>query len=227
MRRTIFITIILLMANALIEREGARAEIRAEIRGDRVVYTSRPSRNPATVESPPTRGARPLARAPAALSSLVVEASRKHGIDPDLVATVIRVESAFDTMAVSPKGARGLMQLMPDTARHFGARDPHDPEQNIAAGVAYLKELSENYRGDMTLALAAYNAGPSAVERAKGVPPFRETRDYIHRIESHYGPLPRASSASPIDPRIVKRGDIRPTRDDDGSVLWTNRRGRR
>ncbi|MDH3403846.1 MAG: lytic transglycosylase domain-containing protein [Acidobacteriota bacterium] len=120
---------------------------------------------------------------------LIYEAARRRNVNPRLVAAIIRAESAFDPAAVSRKGARGLMQLMPATGRRFGLvpDELFDEELNIDAGVTYLEELIERYAEDLPLVLAAYNAGEGAVERYKGVPPFRETREYIRRVYSFLG----------------------------------------
>jgi Transglycosylase SLT domain/Domain of unknown function (DUF4124) len=114
----------------------------------------------------------------------------KHGLSPDLVRAVIQVESAFDPTAVSPKGAMGLMQLMPATAREYGVTDPFHPEQNIRAGTAYLKRLLDRYDRKIELALAAYNAGPGNVEKYGDVPPFRETQNYVKKIAGAAPPVP-------------------------------------
>jgi hypothetical protein len=106
----------------------------------------------------------------------------RQGLSPDLVRAVIQVESAFNPTAVSPKGAMGLMQLMPATATEFGVKNPFHPEQNITAGVAYLKRLLVRYDNKIELALAAYNAGPGNVEKYGDVPPFRETQSYVKRV---------------------------------------------
>jgi|SRR4051794_19865601 soluble lytic murein transglycosylase-like protein len=114
---------------------------------------------------------------------LISEHSRSNGVRADLVRAVIQVESAFNPMAKSPKGALGLMQLMPATIRDFGVRNPFDPVENIRAGVAYLRELLNRYQNNEELALAAYNAGPGAVDKyGETVPPYRETRNYVAQI---------------------------------------------
>jgi soluble lytic murein transglycosylase-like protein len=117
---------------------------------------------------------------------LVDRVSREHGLDPKLVDAVVRVESSYNPYAVSRKGAMGLMQLMPETARRLGVSDPFDAEQNVRGGVREVARLVDRYNGNLQLALAAYNAGEGAVARFRGVPPFRETRDYVSRILSIY-----------------------------------------
>ncbi|MEP6917319.1 MAG: transglycosylase SLT domain-containing protein [Acidobacteriota bacterium] len=123
--------------------------------------------------------------------TLIQEHAQTHGLRADLVRAVIQAESAFNPMARSPKGAMGLMQLMPATAFAYGVANPFDAAQNIRAGVAYLKSLMERYKQNEELALAAYNAGPGAVEKYGAVPPYRETRDYVSRIQNQAG-TPRA-----------------------------------
>jgi len=119
-----------------------------------------------------------------AFEPLIAEYAEEHDIRPDLVRAVIQAESAFNPHARSIKGAMGLMQLMPATAQELGVTDPYDPAQNIRGGVTYLKSLLVQYSHDEELALAAYNAGPSAVDKYDGVPPYRETRQYIARIKN-------------------------------------------
>lgn len=115
-------------------------------------------------------------------AEMIVAAARKHDVDWKLVAAVMQTESNFNPRAVSPKGAQGLMQLMPATARLYQVKDPYDPEQNIDAGVRYLKMLVGRYGGKLELALAAYNSGQQNVDRFGGIPPFSETRNYVKRV---------------------------------------------
>lgn len=115
-------------------------------------------------------------------ANLIATAAQTHGVAPELVASVIAVESNFNPGAVSWKSARGLMQLMPETAARFGVTNVFDPAQNIDAGTRYLKELLLKYQGDLRLTLAAYNAGPERVEQYKSIPPYRETQDYVRRV---------------------------------------------
>jgi len=117
---------------------------------------------------------------------IVSEASEKQGVDSDFIHSVIKQESAGNANAVSRTGARGLMQLMPGTASQLGVKDSFSPEQNVHGGTQYLKELLQRYNGDAVKALAAYNAGPAAVDRYKGVPPYRETRQYVQRVVRDY-----------------------------------------
>jgi soluble lytic murein transglycosylase-like protein len=132
----------------------------------------------------PFRTTRPLSRKAAQYGSLIDEHATLNSVSPDLVRAVIQAESAFNPRARSPKGAMGLMQLMPATAVEFGVSDPYNPVENIRAGVKYLKQLLDTYAGKVELALAAYNAGPGAVKKYGGtVPPYRETRNYVAKIQ--------------------------------------------
>jgi hypothetical protein len=122
---------------------------------------------------------------PAHIQELVEKSARAHNVDPLLVQSVIQVESNYNHFAVSPKGAEGLMQLMPGTARMLGVGNSFDPAENIEAGVKYLRYLQSIYQDDR-LALAAYNAGPKAVDKYKGTPPFPETQDYVNQVGQRY-----------------------------------------
>jgi soluble lytic murein transglycosylase len=116
---------------------------------------------------------------------LILLNARVNKVPPALVKAVIAAESAFDSAAVSRAGAQGLMQLMPQTSRDLGVEDPFRPDENVRGGTRYLREMLDRY-GDMTRALAAYNAGPTAVDQYRGVPPYAETRDYVKRVLNYY-----------------------------------------
>jgi membrane-bound lytic murein transglycosylase MltF len=120
------------------------------------------------------------------LNEVVNAASGRYRLDPDLVSSVIKAESGFNVRAVSPKGAQGLMQLMPDTASKLGVPDAFDPQANVEGGTRYLRELLERYNFDLVKALAAYNAGPLRVEQYGGVPPYHETRAYVRRVVTDF-----------------------------------------
>jgi hypothetical protein len=123
-------------------------------------------------------------------------AAALHQLNPNLVKAVIKVESDFDRWAVSSKGAQGLMQLWPPTARRFGASDPFDARQNIFAGTQYLRILLDMFQGDLSLALAGYNAGENAVRRYGGIPPYRETQNYVRKVRRFLGSVTSRSASS-------------------------------
>ena len=125
-------------------------------------------------------------RSGAGMETLLAHAGAQHNIDVELLASVIHAESGYNERAVSRTGAKGLMQLMPGTGRTYGAHDLFKAEDNIAAGTAFLDELLKRYHDNLALALAAYNAGPGAVERYHGIPPFRETRAYVSRVINEF-----------------------------------------
>jgi soluble lytic murein transglycosylase-like protein len=118
--------------------------------------------------------------------NFIVSASARHSIDPDLIRAVIKTESDFNSNARSSKGAMGLMQLMPDTARQHNVLDAYNPLENIEGGARHLRLLLSRYRGNLELSLAAYNAGINAVERHGGIPPYVETRQYVRRVLHFY-----------------------------------------
>ncbi|HSF59698.1 MAG TPA: transglycosylase SLT domain-containing protein [Candidatus Binatia bacterium] len=132
------------------------------------------------------RDGAPRFSSPGSYDDLIRSASDRHNVDADLIRAVIKVESDFDSSARSHKGATGLMQLMPDTARLHNVPDLFDPGANIEGGVRHLKLLLGRYQGDLQLSLAAYNAGIKAVEKHGGIPPFAETREYVRRVLGHY-----------------------------------------
>lgn len=129
----------------------------------------------------------PQGSTPAQRKAWIRQASARHGLDPALVQAVMEVESGGDEKAVSPKGAQGLMQIMPGTAKDLKLADSFDAAKNIEAGTRYLRQLLDRFGGDVKLALAAYNAGPGAVSRSGGVPPIEETKRYIEKVKTRYG----------------------------------------
>ena len=128
---------------------------------------------------------------------IIRRAAQKHGLSEALIASIVAAESNFNPRAVSRKHALGLMQLMPQTAARFSVANAFDPSQNIDAGSRYFKELLETYHGDVTLALAAYNAGPRRVEQFGGVPPFHETRNYVRRVTADFEQRKKNSGGAP------------------------------
>lgn len=193
----------------------AGAEIKVEVRpdGTRVMVNTgpAPSRARSGDRAPsPSEAAARRAAANRRLEALIEEYSQRHGLDPRLVLAVIEVESAYRPAARSRKGAMGLMQLMPGTAAQLAVDDPYDPEQNVRGGTAYLARMLDRF-GSLELALAAYNAGPEAVDRHGGVPPYRETRDYVERVLRLYDGRAASLPATPAPrgrkPYIVRGSD--------------------
>lgn len=155
---------------------------------------------------------------PEKLERIVMDAAERHRIDPALVRAVITTESNWNPSAVSPKGAAGLMQLVPGTAERLGVKDRLNPHQNVDGGVRYLRALLERYDGDLNKALAAYNAGEQAVERARGVPRYPETRNYVRKVTDTYFQSDSGRLANWwIAPRSIRR-----TTDERGRVVYTN-----
>jgi hypothetical protein len=154
------------------------------------------------------------------INAAIEQAAIRHNVDPNLVRAVVKVESNFNPNAVSRKGAMGLMQLMPQTARSLNVVNPFDPQQNIDAGVRHLKKLMESYGGDVKLGLAAYNAGAGAVARSAGVPHFAETQSYVKRItQLYYGGDSVLSSRAVFRP---VHDPVRMQRDERGVLMMTN-----
>jgi soluble lytic murein transglycosylase-like protein len=152
------------------------------------------------------------------VEKMVSEAAERHHVDPALVRAVIQTESNWNPAARSRKGALGLMQLIPTTAVRFGVNDAYNPQQNVDAGVHYLRTLLERYNGNLDLALAAYNAGEGAVDRAHGVPAYRETRDYVQKVQNAYfSPGSGRMSSAFVKPRAIHR-DV----DANGRTIFTN-----
>ncbi len=165
---------------------------------------------------PTVRATKPAAPETAGRFDDIIERqAADSGVSADLIRAVIQVESGFNPAAVSPKGAQGLMQLMPATARELGVVDPFHPEENIRGGVAYLKQLLGRYSQDVRLALAAYNAGPGSVERYGDVPPYRETQAYVRKITAK-APTPvappRTSTGARLIYKWIEMVDGRPVR---------------
>ncbi len=148
---------------------------------------------------------------PPKLSSLIGQVAQQEGVDPNLLKAVVAVESQFDTVSVSTRGAVGLMQLMPETARELGVSNRFNPEQNLRGGARYLKQMMERYPNSLPMALAAYNAGPNAVSRFGGVPPFPATKRYIHNVMSYFAKSVPGSNNPKKLYRARKKQDSDPT----------------
>ncbi|MCE5312898.1 MAG: lytic transglycosylase domain-containing protein [Nitrospiraceae bacterium] len=155
--------------------------------------------------------------------SLAEKKARKHNVDPDLLKAVIKAESNWNHRAVSPKGARGLMQLMPATAAQLGVKNVFDPVENIDGGARYLRYLIEKFNGNLTLALAAYNAGPARVEKKMRVPAIPETVSYVRNIVSSYNRSGSKKSGSNTAAAHNVEYKIKRFVLDDGSIVFTNR----
>jgi len=150
---------------------------------------------------------------PAGYLQIINSTSRKYNIEPSLVNAVIKVESNWDSGAISQKGAQGLMQLMPSTARDMNVKNPFNPEENIEGGVKYLRYLLDKFDGNFSLALAAYNAGPEKIKKHRGIPPIPETQQYVKQVLSIYnGNYPGNKKPTKIY-KVIQN---------DGTVLYTN-----
>jgi len=198
-----------------------------EVRDGAVVFTNTPTAAakpvPGWQEADPRTKGSGLSDLPATIYDPFIDrVAEENGLSPGLIKAVALVESGFDPHALSPKGAQGLMQLMPGTAKEYGVQDAFDPLQNLRAGGTHLRRLLDQFDGDLTLALAAYNAGAGTVVRHGGVPDYRETHEYLRRVKSRMGlaaPIrppeqPTASEASYRNVKLVRQPD--------GSVLLVN-----
>jgi hypothetical protein len=172
-----------------------------------VAVVVRPPPQPAAPTPPPLppQVAELRRNAPPMIVDLVDQLAPQFQLEPHLVLAIIRVESNFDTVARSPKNAQGLMQLIPETAQRFNVRNAYDPAQNLRGGMAYLRWLLAYFEGDLILVTAAYNAGEGAVERYRGIPPYRETRDYVRRVLATVGTVAHPFDASVTEPSRVMR----------------------
>jgi hypothetical protein len=152
------------------------------------------------------------------IERLILQTAERHKVDPALIRAVISAESAYQPGATSRKGAQGLMQLMPGTAHELGVSNAYDPRQNIEAGARYLRALLEKYDGDLDKALAAYNAGEGAVERAHGVPRYAETRAYVRKVTDNYFHPGSGRQPGPMERARTIRREV----DENGRVVFTN-----
>lgn len=209
----------LLLAAVIMPRVGA-AEVKLKIMpdGSRMMYNDGPARH---------RAQRSTAHAGAAsvtdFRRIVDSHAKANRLDPKLVRAVISVESAFQPAALSDKGAMGLMQLMPETAETLAVEDPWDPDANIAGGAKYLRQLLDRFDGSLELALAGYNAGPEAVVRYGGIPPYTETQDYVEKVLRLYRGDPNFRVARSSMPRIGRKTYLRT--DEDGRYILTTSPG--
>ena len=158
---------------------------------------------------------------PPEINDLVEQTASRLQIDPQLVHAIIKVESEYDPKAVSRKGAMGLMQLIPETAQRFGVENPFNPKENIEGGVSYLKYLLDLYRGDLSLSLAAYNAGEGAVQRFGGIPSFVETQDYVRKVTDIYQSVSPQSGTNAAGNKPQASAIIRYV-DEQGVVHYSN-----
>jgi soluble lytic murein transglycosylase len=162
--------------------------------------------------------------------TLIHSTAKEHRMDPALIQAVIQAESNFDPYAVSRKGAQGLMQLLPQTAWALSVQDPFDPRANIKGGTSYLRQLLDRFSGDLSLALAAYNAGEDAVRRYGGIPPYQETKQYVTKVLSLYNkkaPSPSSNASSNSKAKVPQKNQPPPSRvyrsiDENGLAYYSN-----
>jgi soluble lytic murein transglycosylase-like protein len=187
--------------------------------GRRVYINGDSAPAPVPVQQASQKTAKMLPIADPKIEKVIQDMATRHGVDVNLIKAIIKAESNNNPKAVSSKGAQGLMQLMPPTARNLGVANSLDPAQNVDGGVRYLKQLMALYSGNLELSMAAYNAGPGAVERHGGIPPYRETQQYVKKIGNLYGSL-RSQTETP-EPH---RSNIVRYMEEDGRVVYSNTR---
>jgi soluble lytic murein transglycosylase len=210
--------VLLLVAAAIGAATPAAAQVYKRTGRDGITYFTNIQPNPSLQRVALTRPASyETARRPTAdygtYSREIAEAAARYAVPERLIWAVIRAESGFDPRAVSPRGARGLMQLMPETAAILGVRDPFDPRENIHGGARHLRGMMERFRYDLPLAIAAYNAGERPVAAYRGIPPYPETREYVARVLRYYGAPPAWELQGSGITQLVQR---------DGTVVYTN-----
>jgi len=209
---------LLAVAAAVATATPAAAQVYKRTASDGTTYFTNIQPNPALQRAAyATSAPRESQRSPSSdyglYSREIAEASARYGVPERLIWAVIRVESGFDPRAVSPKGARGLMQLMPETAALLGVRDSFNPRENIHAGTRHLRGMMDRFHYDLPMAIAAYNAGDRPVASFRGIPPYPETREYVARVLRYYGaPLAWELQGSNIQQYVGR----------DGSVTYTN-----
>jgi Transglycosylase SLT domain/Domain of unknown function (DUF4124) len=230
MARAVSVFVALLSLGVVTGPAGAGSLYQFEDEEGVVHYTNVPSDpryhfaredpEPAVVQATVTETGGAFSRGLRAFAHIIRAAAERYGVDTRLVEAIVQAESAGNPTAVSPKGARGLMQLMPDRAAELGVRNSFDPHQNVDGGVRHVRDLLQRFGGDVTLALAAYNAGEGAVRTHGGVPPFAETREYVRRVRAMYdgagSPVPK-----PVEPDATPQRIYR-TVADDGTLTYTN-----
>jgi soluble lytic murein transglycosylase-like protein len=203
---------------------AAAEQLMYVVEGDAIVFTNTPTPKaqpvPGLADWDPGSGSTGASLPATVFDPYIDRVADENGVSPSLIKAVALVESGFDPRAVSHAGAQGLMQLMPQTAQEYGVADAFDPLANLQAGARHLRKLLDRYDGDLTLALAAYNAGAGAVERHDGVPDYAETVNYVRKVHEKLGRQPRglptqaskARAARPIRFKVL----------DDGSILFSN-----
>ena len=206
------IALVAVLATPLVAPSSAAAGgVLIEVRADGVKVI----RNEAPASRERRLSGRLVAAPTTRIAELIDRYAGEHDLDPRLVQAVMQAESGYDASALSTKGAIGLMQLMPDTARELAVADPWDLEQNVRGGVAYLKRMVEMFSNELDFALAAYNAGPNAVLRYAGVPPYAETRDYVRKVRCLYD-----GDCGEGEPSVAGR-KVNIVRDGNGGIILT------